>query len=369
MTDGLSDADRDCPHHRPARGAPPQLSTAPVVAFVHPQEDATLDVFAAVSNPTRRVLLLSDVVAHAEDGASLSVDAVGQNYLRVSGTTATGAPGRLGTVKYIVSDGTEDQGARVEGEATVYLLPPAPELAPIAVDDTVVVRAGAQIDIPVLENDIAPAGGRPRSIPPPSPRRATRRSPSPPATCCATSRPRAGRVQHRVLRLHDRRPGARGHSECPHPGARDEANRAPAARDARGSGPQRAVQVIEFDGFGMDPDGDVVTLDRIVKQPESGAATISADGASILYSSVPGYSGQVSFRYRVVDALGETGEGIVRIGVLDGESNPSPITFTDYVQVQAGEDNTIRVSPLSNDVDPTMGRSSSTECDRICPRR
>ncbi|MFZ8373977.1 hypothetical protein ACO1L4_13825, partial [Staphylococcus aureus] len=36
--------------------APAQLSTAPVVAFVRPQEDATLDVFAAVSNPTGRVL-------------------------------------------------------------------------------------------------------------------------------------------------------------------------------------------------------------------------------------------------------------------------------------------------------------------------
>ena len=62
---------------------------------------------------------------------------------------------------YTVSDGTEDRGASVQGEATVYLLPPAPELAPIAVDDTVVVRAGSQVDLPVLDNDIAPAGGRP----------------------------------------------------------------------------------------------------------------------------------------------------------------------------------------------------------------
>src|SRR5690606_6423222 len=141
--------------------APPQLATAPVVAFVHPQQDATLDVFVAVENPTRRVLLLSDVVATADPGASLSVDVVGQNYLRVSGTTATSEAGRLGTITYTVSDGTADRGASVQGEATVYLLPLAPELAPIAVDDSLVVRAGAQIDIPVLDNDIAPAGGRP----------------------------------------------------------------------------------------------------------------------------------------------------------------------------------------------------------------
>ena len=141
----------------------------------------------------------------------------------------------------------------------------------------------------------------------------------------------------------------------------DDANRAPAAETLEGRVLSGQSTMVAFDGFGMDPDGDVVTLDRIVSQPERGSATISADGASILYSSVPGHRGQVSFRYRVVDALGESGEGIVRIGVLDAQSNPSPITFTDYVQVQAGEGNTIRVSPLSNDVDPTMGTLELTD--------
>ena len=201
--------------------APPQLATAPVVAFVHPQQDATLDVFAAVSNPTRRVLLLSDVVAAADDGASLSVDAVGQNHLRVSGTTASGASGRLGTVSYSISDGTDDQGARVEGEATVYLLPPAPELAPIAVDDTVVVRAGAQIDIPVLENDLVAGrrapdaqSGLDRLV---DARRARVRVGRPAALPRAR---RAGRVRRRVLRVHDRGPVARRHGDGARPRAR-----------------------------------------------------------------------------------------------------------------------------------------------------
>ena len=196
--------------------APPQLATAPVVAFVHPQEDATLDVFAAVSNPTRRVLLLSDVVAHAPMPApSLSVDVVGQNYLRVSGTTAAGgvraARHRVATS---ISDGTEDQGARVEGEATVYLLPPAPELAPIAVDDTVVVRAGAQIDIPVLENDISPAGGRPTLNP------ASVVSSTADALAFASgdllrylAPAEPGEYTHRLLGLHDRRAGAGRHRD------------------------------------------------------------------------------------------------------------------------------------------------------------
>lgn len=362
VTDGVSDATGTARITLLPAEAPADLATSPVVAFVHPQQDATLDVFAAVSNPTRRVLLLSDVVATADAGATLSVDAVGQNNLRVSGTTATGGAGRLGTVKYVVSDGTEDQGSRVEGEATVFLLPPAPELAPIAVDDTVVVRAGAQIDIPVLENDISPAGGRPTLNP---------------ASVVSSSEDALAFGAGDVLRyLAPTEPGEYGIDYSVYTtGApaladtatvrvrvlADDANRAPVPDTLEGRVLTGQSTLIEFDGFGMDPDGDVVTLDRIVEQPARGAATISADGGSILYSSVPGDSGQVSFRYRVVDAFGETGEAIVRIGVLDGQSNPSPVTFTDYVQVQAGEDNTIRVSPLSNDVDPTLGTLALTD--------
>jgi hypothetical protein len=356
VTDGISDATGTARITVLPSDAPPDLTTAPVVAFVHPQQDATLDVFAAVSNPTRRVLLLSDVSVRADPGASLSVDAVGQSNLRVSGTTSDGAAGRLGTVTYTVSDGTEDRGATVQGEATVYLLPLAPELAPIAVDDTVVVRAGSQIDIPVLDNDIAPAGGRPTLNP------ASVVSSSPDALAFASGdmlrylapdEPGDYSIEYSVYTTGA--PSLADTASVRIEVLADDANRAPLPARLEGRVLSGQSTTVEFDGFGMDPDGDVVTLDRIVSQPESGAATISADGTSILYSSVTGYRGQASFRYRVVDAFGETGEGVVRIGVLDGQSNPSPVTFTDYVQVQAGDGNSIRVSPLANDIDPTMG--------------
>ena len=138
----------------------------------------------------------------------------------------------------------------------------------------------------------------------------------------------------------------------------DDANRAPLPETLEGRVLSGQSTVVEFDGFGMDPDGDVVSLDRIVSQPESGSATIAADGESILYSSVAGYRGQASFRYRVVDAFGETGEGVVRIGVLDSQSNPSPITFTDYVQVQAGADQLDPGQPARERRRPHDGRRS-----------
>lgn len=344
--------------------APAQLATSPVIAFVRPQEDATLDIFAAVSNPTGRVLLLSDVVARADDEASLSVDAVGQNHLRVSGSTASGASGRLGTVTYTVSDGTSDEGAQVQGEATVYLLPEARELAPIAVDDTVVVRAGSQIDIPVLENDISPAGGRPTLDP------SRVRSTTDDALAFASgdvvrylapTEPGEYGIEYTVYTTGS--PSLTDTATVKLQVLPDDANRRPLPETLEGRVLSGQSTSVEFDGFGMDPDGDVVTLDRIVEQPDKGegVATISADGESIIYTSVAGFRGQVTFRYRVVDAFGETGEGTVRVGVLDSESNPSPITFTDYVQVQVGETNTIRVSPLANDIDPTMGTLAVTD--------
>ncbi|MFB8388283.1 Ig-like domain-containing protein [Microbacterium sp. NPDC055910] len=349
--------------------APPQLATAPVVAFVHPQKDATIDVLEAVHNPTRRVLLLSDVEATPEAGASLSVDAVGQRHLRVSGATASGASGRLGTVRYVVSDGTEDAGARVEGEATVYLLPPAPELAPIAVDDRVVVRAGTQIDIPVLENDVAPAGGRPVL----DPSRVVSSTDDALAFASgdllrylAPTEPGEYTIDYAVFTTGS--PALADVATVRVQVLGDETNRAPLPERLEGRVLSGQSTVIDFTPFEMDPDGDTVTLDSIVTQPERGSASLSADGTSIVYTSVAGDRGQVSFTYRVVDPSGESGDARVRIGVLDAQSNPSPVTYTDYVQVQAGEGKSIRVRPLANDIDPVGGRLALTDARPDLPQ-
>ncbi|MFS0734058.1 Ig-like domain-containing protein [Microbacterium sp. 1P10UB] len=361
VTDGNTEASGTARITLLPADASAELSTAPVVAFVRPQEDATLDVFAAVSNPTRRVLLLSDAVARADDGATMAVDVVGQNDLRVSGSTASGAPGRLGTVTYTVSDGTDDDGASVEGTASVYLLPPAPALAPIAVDDSVVVRAGAQIDIPVLDNDVAPAGGRPQLDP------GTVVSSSTAALAFASgdalrylapTEPGLYSVEYVVSTPGS--PALTDRARVRVTVLADDANRAPLPETLEGRVRAGQSTEIAFDAFGVDPDGDAVRLDRIVSQPDVGAATISADGESIVYTSVAGRPGQFSFRYRVVDAFGRTGDATARVGVLDAESDPSPVTFSDYVQVQAGEGNSIRVSPLANDLDPTGGRLEIT---------
>ncbi len=331
-----------------------RISTPPLTAFVRPNEDASIDVLTAVENPSGRVLLVSDLRPEPAAGASLSVDVVAQSLIRVSGTTADGQPGQLGTVRYTVSDGTGDPNATATGELTVILLPSPSAKPPIATDDTVTVRVGSLIDIPVLANDTAPAGAL-VSIDPSqvvnesdaglafaTPRVVRYLAPSEPGTYS---------VAYTIFRL--------GFPEMTD-SARifitvlpSDTNTAPLPTDLSGRVLSGRAVSIPFDSFGVDPDGDSVVLDRIVTQPAQGSAAISAESNAIVYTSNPGARGQDAFTYQVRDSRGETAVATVRIGILDEASDPSPVTYSDYAQAQAGASNTVVLFPTDNDVDPT----------------
>ncbi|KQW08077.1 hypothetical protein ASC66_03790 [Leifsonia sp. Root4] len=337
------------------------LSTAPVTVFVRPKADASVDVFTAVSNPAGRVLLVSDPLPRPEPGAALEVSVVGQKLLRMRGTTADEQPGLLGVVAYTVSDGTGDPRYQTQGEASVYLLPAPTPQPPIAVGDSIRVRAGTQIDIPVLANDLAPDGNRitlnPDSI---------------------VNQSGEGLAFAAGTTLRYLAPSTPGDYELRYsisiagsPELSDTAavtvtvtpegeNQKPLPRMLTGRVLSGETVRIPFDSFGIDPDGDEVSLDRVLGQPSSGTASISAAGDAIVYSSVKGFRGPVQFDYRVRDAQGDTGTATVRIGVLDEQSDPSPITFSDYVQVQAGADRQVVLHPAANDIDPTGGELSLT---------
>lgn len=329
------------------------VTTPPLTAFVRPGEDTTIDVASAAANPAGVVLLLEDIRPDSDPTASLSVDLVGQSLLRVSGTTDDGDPGRLGVVRYRLTDGTPDGVAAAEGEVTVILLPAGSAERPIAVDDAVTVRGGTQIDIPVLENDHAPAGAL-VSIDPSSVVNETGGG-----LAFASGRmlrylaPReAGTyaLSYTIYRLGF--PEVVDTARVTVTVTGGDENRDPVPRTLVGRVVSGQSVAIAFDRYAIDPDGDDVTLDAVTTQPADGSATISADGQSIVYTSREGAQGQVRFGYRVKDARGRTGTGEVRIGVIAGQSDPSPVTFSDYVQVQAGDTSTVVVRPADNDVDP-----------------
>ena len=330
-----------------------QISAAPLTAFVRPNEDASVDVLSAVDNPGGLVLLVSDLRPEPTPASSLSVATVGQNLIRVSGSTGDGRPGSLGTIRYTVSDGSGTAGASTTGEVTVILLASPSAEPPIAVDDAVTVRAGTQVDIPVLENDTAPAGGL-LAI----------------DASKIVNESNAGLAFATPQVVRYLAPSAAGTYSLSYtiyragfPEVTDtarvfitvlpaETNSAPVPNDLVGRVLSGSRVSIPFDGFGVDPDGDAVSLDRVVSQPAHGSAAISADGDAIVYTSTPGSSGQDSFTYQVRDALGATGTAAVRIGILNAQSDPSPVTYSDYAQAQAGASSEVVVHPLENDVDP-----------------
>ena len=338
VTDGLTDATGTARITVLPADAPPQLATAPVVAFVHPQEDATLDVFAAVSNP-RAACCCSATSSRGRAGA-LALGRCGrQNHLRVSGTTATGASGRLGTVT-LRDQRRHRRPGRARGGRGDGLPPAAGARARPDRRRRHRRRARRRAD--------RHPGARERHRRRPgastlNPARSSRRRPDALAFASGDllrylAPIGAGRIRRRVLGLHGRSAVARRHRDGARPRARTRRQPRAGAETLEGRVLSGQSTLVEFDGFGMDPDGDVVDA-RPDREP-AGARRRRRSRRTASRSSTracPGYRGQVSFRYRVVDALGETGEGTARIGVLDGQSNPSPITFTDYVQVQAGE--------------------------------
>jgi len=329
------------------------LTTSPVSVFVRPKIDTSVDVFTAVSNPAGRILLLSDAIPERAAGATLDVDIVGQTILRVRGTSATEQPGQIGVVRYTVSDGTGNPAASVRGQATVYLLPPSVPQAPIAVADRVVVRAGAQIDIPVLENDVAPDGNvmmlNAESIENPSGLGLAFAAGS---TLRYLAPEEAGSYELRygiyIAGSAELADSALVTIEV----LADGQNRAPQPRVLTGRVLSGESVEIPFDSFGVDPDGDSVLLDRVMTQPPSGTAAVTAAGNAIVYTSVAGFNGPVQFSYRVRDSAGEPATALVRIGVLDQRANPRPITFSDYVEVEAGATNQVIVYPTGNDIEP-----------------
>lgn len=336
------------------------LAMAPLTAFVREGEDTTVDVLDSVQNTSGRVLMLSDAVSSTPQ---LNVRVVGNESIRVNGTTESGDPGVIGTATVTVADGA---GAAVQGTVTVFLAPPSTVTRPIVFPDAITVRAGSLTRINVAANDVAPRG-EPLVVLPEvtgsgeagelvfADRNALR--------YLAPSTPGTYRLTYSVSL--ERNPSLYDNGSVTVTVLPAGTNRAPTPTTLTGRVLSGQTVSIPVPVTGMDSDGDRVVLAG-VDQPErgSGTATISANGESIVYrapaSGVSG--GQASFRYTVRDPQGETGTGIVRVGVLDADiDDTAPVTFSDYVRVEAGSETPVVLDPRSNDLDPAQSELEITE--------
>ncbi|MFT4258555.1 Ig-like domain-containing protein [Microbacterium sp.] len=336
------------------------LAMAPLTAFVREGEDTTVDVLGAVQNTSGRVLMISEAVSSTPQ---LNVRVVASESVRVNGTTESGAPGVIGTASVTVVDGS---GAAVQGTVTVFLAPPSTVTRPIVFADAVTVRAGSLTRIDVAANDVAPRG-EPLVVLP----EVTGSGEAGELVFAdgnalrylAPSTPGTYRLTYAVSL--ERNPALSDNGAVTVTVLPAGTNRAPAPTDLSGRVLSGQTVSVPVPTTGVDADGDGVVLTG-VEQPRQGqgTVTISAGGTAVVYRApadgVEG--GQTSFRYTVRDPQGEEGTAVVRIGVLDADlDDVAPVTFSDYVRVEAGSSIPVVLDPRANDLDPGQSELEITE--------
>lgn len=331
------------------------ISSSPVTVLVSPGLDSTINVFSAAHNPSGRALIVSNVVAKPNAGGSLFADPIQGGNIRVRGATAEGLPGLIGIFTYTLSDGSTDARFQTTGQALVYQLPEPPSQAPVGRPDSVTVRVGGAVDVDVLANDVGSPGV-------PLVLDAASFAPE----CITGGLIFAGGAKARIVApslagtytcayslYSSGNPVQRGSSRVVIHVIGSGANSAPQPLDISSRAQAGSSVKIPIKLDGIDPDGDSVSV-IAVSGPKSGLgfASLNEERNAVIFSAVPGASGQDSFTYTVKDAQGAVAVANIRVGVTVAEFNPAPITMTDYTEIVAGTGKKAVVVPSENDIDP-----------------
>ena len=326
----------------------PELVLPPLRAYVRPLADSTVEVLDAIPGAAAQALAVRS--AAVVDG-DLRAEVVEHSRVRVAGSTADGAPGRIGAAEIAVSDGS----ATARGRLTVFQVPETSGSGVIAVGDAATVRAGSTVDIRVLDNDVAPpgerllldpevtssgapgelafaAGGTLRYVAPREP--GTYRVGY---TAYAASAPELSDSGEAVITV-----VAAGSNRDPQPGA-------VTARVAPGGSTTVRVPLT-----GVDPDGDRVRLRSVDPGADPRiAVTLDPSGTGFeVRASAAAEPGTSRVSYEVSDGRGGVGTGTLHV-VVTGEAGGPPTAMTDQVRLVPGGSTVIQ--PLDNDVDPAGG--------------
>ena len=330
--------------------APPDANTRPITVpktvFVTTLQNQTVDPTQTDIDPAGGVLVVTGVT-NVDPNGPIQAEVLDQREVRV--TLRGPLEGTTITFNYRISNGL----AEAEGTITVVELPIPPQLQPpLATDDSVTVRVGDVIDIPVLANDDHPDDA-PIALQPE----------------LAEELPAGGGLLFvSGDRLRYLAPQTAGNYTAVYSIAGPDGQTAQAKVDIavrevdlatnNAPTPKRVIArvlagetvTIEIPLSGIDPDGDSVQLIGIASNPEKGSVLEVGPGF-ITYEAGDYSSGTDTFQYSVTDALGARAEGTVRVGIsapLDGARNP--VANTDEVTVRPGR--SISVQVLANDSDP-----------------
>jgi hypothetical protein len=326
----------------------------PDTLTVHGTYAAVADVLANDYDPAGEVLVVQRAVPTSAN-PPLQVAIIGGRYLSVSsGSDVT--PSGTSVVRYDVTNGKQS----ASGELTVTFAGVTGDDLPQPVDDVADVRAGDTVSVPVLDNDADPEGaplaldasqlqvldgGGSAAVAGRSVRYVAPTDVTHDRTAHISYAVRAGSGQQTNLA----RITVHIHALVQDP-AKD-APPTPATITASAVSGSRVT--INVPTYGVDPDGDSVTVAGLVPGPANGelpskGRILAITATTISYEAFPTSIGTDSFGYRVVDRYGRTGVAQVAIGVVPPGDPQPPVAINDVVQASPGVQ--VRIFPLSNDL-------------------
>ncbi|MFZ4896112.1 Ig-like domain-containing protein [Plantibacter sp. Mn2098] len=326
----------------------------PVTVFLPLHGTVTARVLDTAFDPAGGVLDLVGVGA-APEASGVLLESIDQRDVRV--TLKRQLDDGPVTVPFTVTNGQ----TTADGQLTIVMVPDPSKLQPpVALADTISVRVGAVVDVPVLENDSQP-DGKPFLLDPDLVEdvpdgggvlvSATDR-----LRYLAPSKPGTYRAVYRISTADGQWATAPVTITVRDLEAADNTAPDPLTITARVT--SGGTVSIPVPLGGIDDDGDTVTLLGATDSPRLGA--ITGTGRSMLeYEAGPYSTGTDTFQYAVVDALGAVGTGTVRIGVSPpAEQVAQPVAVDDLVVTRPGA--TLTVPVLENDSDPDGGRLTIT---------
>lgn len=328
----------------------------PDTTTVHGQAPTLVDVLANDLDPTGGLLVVQSAWAQTPDQVDVAV--VDGRWLRISPRQGELVPSPQ-VVRYLVGSGTRT----ATGEVTVMWRPVPEDNAPVTEVDSVTVRAGSSVVIPVLDNDLSPSGdplslqhdvieGRAGELP-------VARGDG--GTGAAGRAFVSGRLVRYVAPA-DVGEGATYHIEYvalntaqeSAPGRVDvnvipatRANRPPEPAPLQGRVVAGDTVKLTLPGADVDPDGDPVSLVGLSSAPRLGRL-VSFGANSMEYQAYPGSAGTEQFAYTLTDSLGGTATGVVRIAVVPPGRPQPPLAVADEITLAPGRVATVDV--VANDL-------------------
>ena len=321
------------------------------------QAGSLVDVLANDVDPSGGLLSVQRAEALADN--QLDVAVVAGRWLRLSARQGQLTPNPQ-IVRYTISNG---QRSGISGQVVVSQRPAPADNTPVTQNDDVTVREGSSQAIPVLDNDFSPSGGalalvagggdrsgrldvQPVGAPEGDPGAAfisgrTVRYVAP----TGLAGPKRFTIRYQVT--NEQGETATGKARVTVLPVRLRTNNPPEPPVVEGRTVSGDTVKLRLPGYGVDPDGDPVTILGLGSAPKLGRVTrIGAN--SIEYTAYPNSGGTDEFSYRITDSLGATSTGIARVSIAPPGPPQPPLAVPDAITVAPGR--TAVVDVVANDL-------------------